>query len=609
MLPPEMRRLAGTVIRVACRAEDMAAALALLAMAALPVLELLLRSAFGTGIPGNAVYVANLTLWVGFLGAMVASREGSHLTLSTGLERILGRRGIPVAGLVGAASAAVCAGLFWSALQFQIAGLPAPSMISGWLPEWALFLVLPLAFGILTLRACMTRNGFGPNWAALLAVGVCALLGLTGQAIAPWLAASCLAMLLLTGLLGAPVFVLIGGAALILLYAEDVPVASVTAEIYRIVVSPAIATIPLFTLTGFLLAEGGTTARLVRLFSAWFGWIPGGLTVAAVLLCGVFSAFTGATGVTILALGGVLLPILLRNGYPRRFSIGLLTGTGAIGLLFPPSLALIIYGVVAGVPIPDLFVAGVVPGSLMVAAACIYGVRTGVRAGVPRQRFDLGEGAAAIWAAKWEILLPAVAFMGIFGGFCTLAEAAAVTAVYALAIRLVVCRDIDVRTDLPRVLIRCAATVGGIFVILGAAMGLTNYFIDAEIPDLAIRMIQRFIDRPFLFLLALNLLLLAIGCLMDIFSATVVVLPLVIAMSQAYGIHPLHLAMIFLTNLELGYLTPPVGMNLFLASYRFNCTVPEAARSALPLLVLLLTVVILVTYAPLLGLVPSWQPR
>jgi len=578
-------------------------------MAALPVLELLLRSAFGTGIPGNAVYVANLTLWVGFLGAMVSSREGSHLTLSTGLERIFSRRGIPVAGLVSAASAAVCAGLFWSALQLQIAGLSTPSLISGWLPEWALFLVLPLSFGVLTLRACMTRNGFGPNWPSIIAVGVCALLGLTGQAIAPWLAVSCLVLLLVTGLLGAPVFVLIGGAALILLFAEDVPVAAITAEIYRIVVSPAIATIPLFTLTGFLLAEGGTTARLVRLFSAWFGWIPGGHTVAAVLLCGVFSAFTGATGVTILALGGVLLPILLRNGYPRRFSIGLLTGTGAIGLLFPPSLAMIIYGVVAGVPIPDLFSAGLVPGGLMVAAACLYGVRTGVLAGVPRQHFDLGAGVAAIWTAKWEILLPAVAFMGIFGGFCTLAEAAAITAVYALVIRLVIYRDIDARTDLLRVLIHCAATIGGIFVILGAAMGLTNYLIDAEIPDLATRMIEHFTNEPFVFLLALNLLLLAVGCLMDIFSATVIVLPLVIAMSQAYGIHPIHLAMIFLTNLELGYLTPPVGMNLLLASYRFNCTVLEAARSALPLLVLLLAVVLLVTYAPLLGLVPGWEPQ
>jgi tripartite ATP-independent transporter DctM subunit len=300
--------------------------------------------------------------------------------------------------------------------------------------------------------------------------------------------------------------------------------------------------------------------------------------------------------------------VLVKNGYPENFAVGLLTATGSIGLLFPPSLAVIIYGVVAGVAIPDVFIAGIVPGLAMVGCVCLYSLRVGVAAKVRRPRFEIREALAALWSAKWEILLPVVALAGIFSGRSTLAEAAAITVAYALALQTVIHRDISLRKDLPRLLVRCAAMIGGIFVILAAAMGLTSYMVDAEIPSSAAAAVRQVIASPAVFLLALNALLLIVGCLMDIFSATAIVLPLIIPISAAYGIHPLHLAMIFLTNLEIGYLTPPVGLNLFLASYRFERTIPQVCRSAWPFLVLLGAVVLAVTYAPLVGLVPAWQP-
>jgi tripartite ATP-independent transporter DctM subunit len=304
--------------------------------------------------------------------------------------------------------------------------------------------------------------------------------------------------------------------------------------------------------------------------------------------------------VTILALGGLLLPVLIKNGYPERFSVGLLTATGSLGLLFPPSLAVILYGVVAHVPISDLFKAGIVPGFLLVAAISIFVVREGLRSKVPRPAFDVREMATAVWESKWEILLPVVALVAIFGGFCTLIEAAAITVVYALVVETVIHRELHITRDLPQVLVKCITLIGGVFVILGVAMGLTNYLVDAEVPMKAAEWVQAHISSRVLFLLTLNLFLLIVGSLMDIFSAIVVVVPLILPIGQAFGIHPLHLGMIFLTNLELGYLTPPVGMNLFLASYRFDKPLVEVYRHAIPFFLVLLLVVLLITYIPAL---------
>jgi tripartite ATP-independent transporter DctM subunit len=580
------------------RAEDALCVAALLAMAGLPVLELLLRTLFRTGIPGTSGYVQNLTLWVGFLGAMLASREGRHLSLSTGMVALPGSVAARAATASAVISTAVATGLFWASLEFVRVEAEAAMRIGGWLPIWVVEAVLPLAFAVIALRFVLQPVSWAGRALAALGIPLAAVFGFLLEPYAADLLWPALAGLGVAALFGAPIFVLLGGAALVLFFAEGVPVAAIPVETYRIVVSPIIPVIPLFTLTGYLLAEGGASRRLVRLFRALFGWLPGGLAIAATLVCAFFATFTGASGVTILALGGLLLPVLVQSGHPERFSLGLLTATGSIGLLFPPSLAVILYGVVAHVPIPDLFVAGLVPGALMVGVVCLFGVVVGLRSGVPRRRFDPREAAAAIWESKWEIGLPVVALVGIFGGYTTLIEAAAITVVYALVVQTGIHGDLHLTEDVPKVLVKCAALTGAVFVILGVALGLTNYLVDAQVPMKAAAWVQARIDSRLVFLLALNIFLLGVGCLMDIFSAIVVVVPLMLPVAEAFGIHPLHLGMIFLVNLELGYLTPPVGMNLFLAATRFERPLLAVYRSALPFLLLLLAVVLLVTYVP-----------
>lgn len=582
------------------RVEDAVTVGALLLMAALPALEMVLRTLFGAIVPGSSSYVQNLTLWVGFLGAMIASRERRHLNLSAG-ALVLAPRWQKLTGPFAAAvSTAVAAGLFWASVQFVRAELDAPERLGGWLPVWAVEMVLPVAFAVIAVRFVLQAGDRRAQALACLGIPAAAVLGFLLDPYGAQLLWPAIGALIVTVFLGAPIFVVLGGAALMLFLADGVPVAAVPVETYRIVVSPTIPAIPLFTLTGYLLAEGGASRRLVRLFRALFGWMPGGLAIATTLVCAFFTTFTGASGVAILAVGGVLLPVLLKSGYGERFSLGLLTSTGSIGLLFPPSLAVILYGVVSQVPIPDLFVAGIVPGILMVVAICVLGVGEGLRTKVPRPPFAAREVLAALRESKWEIGLPAMVLVGIFGGFTTLIEAAALTVVYALAVETAIHRDLHPIRDVPRVLIECVTLVGGVFVILGVAMGLSNYLVDAEVPMRAAAWVEAHVDSRIVFLLALNVFLLVVGCFMDIFSAIVVVVPLIVPISLVFGIHPLHLAMIFLTNLELGYLTPPLGMNLFLAAYRFDKPVVTVYRSALRFLLVLVSVVLVVTYVPAL---------
>ncbi len=588
------------VITFARRTEDGLTVAALLLMGVLPVLELVLRTFLHTGIPGTSGYVQNLTLWVGFLGAMIASREGRHLNLSTGMVMLPPRLQGIATTLAATVSTAVASGLCWASLQFVRVEMESPANIAGWLPIWVVEAILPVSFAIITLRFVLQAGGWRARALAFLGIPAAVVIGFLLESHAPQLVWPAIAGLVGAAVIGAPIFVLLGGAALLLFFAEGVPVAAIPVETYRIVVSPAIPTIPLFTLTGYLLAEGRASHRLVRLFRAFFGWMPGGLAIVTTLVCAFFTTFTGASGITILALGGLLLPVLQKDGYSEQFSLGLLTATGSIGLLFPPSLAVILYGVIAHVPITDLFKAGILPGMLMVTAVCLFGMRKGIRTKTPRPPFDAREAAAALWESKWEVLLPVVALVGIFGGYTTLIEAAAITVVYALVAETLIHRELHLIRDLPLVLIKCVTLIGGVFVILGVAMGLTNYLVDAEVPMHAAAWVQAHVHSRILFLMCLNVFLLIVGCLMDIFSAIVVVVPLILPISQVFGIHPLHLGMIFLANLELGYLTPPVGMNLFLASYRFEKPLVHIYRDVIPFLLVLLCVVLLITYVPAL---------
>jgi tripartite ATP-independent transporter DctM subunit len=372
-------------------------------------------------------------------------------------------------------------------------------------------------------------------------------------------------------------------------------------EHYQQVINPSLPAIPLFTLAGYFLAEGGASRRLIRLFQALVGQFRGGPAIAAVLVCAFFTSFTGASGVTILALGGLLMPVLLAARYSEKNALGLLTGAGSLGLLWPPCLPMILYAVIASRNIREMFLGGVLPGTLMVLMAAAWGIWQSPKDASARRHFSWAEARQALWAAKWELLLPAVAFSALFGGFATPVEAAAVTALYAFVVETFVYRDLKMYRDVPRVMAECGLLIGGVLLILGVALGFTSYLITAQVPDRAVEWATQSIHSPWAFLLVLNVFLLIVGCLMDIYSAIVVVVPLITGIGAAFGIDPVHLGIVFLANLELGYLTPPVGMNLFLSSYRFGKPMPEVVRSVVPLLIVLLIGVLLITYIPALS--------
>jgi tripartite ATP-independent transporter DctM subunit len=613
----------------ACWVENGILAAALIVMAFIPVVELLGRTWFNGGIPGATDYVQHLTLWIGFLGAMVATREKKHLRIASAANRLPKPLTLISDCVVAFASAAVCTGLFAASLALVLAEAPSLppwtkgvlpdvlerrlalfglfesgglSTVGGWIPVWAAEAIMPLGFAVMAIRFVLriseslwVKGLVGLSLPAILLLPIF-FAEASSQFVAPGLT-----LLIGLGFLGAPIFVLLGGAALLLFWGHDVTVAAISAETYRIVASPIFPTIPLFTLAGFILSEGRASQRLVRVFKALFGWVPGGLAVAATLLCAFFTTFTGASGVTILALGGLLLPVLLRGGFKEGFSVGLLTATGSLGLLLPPSLVVIVYGVIAHVPIIDLFKAGLMPGALLIAPICLLCVWQGIKTGAGRAPFRFQEAAAALWNAKWEVIMPIFVLALIFGGFCTLVETAAVLVVYALIVETVLYRDFGPK-GLMEMLAKCGTLVGGVLIIVGVAMGLTSYLVDAQVPMRAADWAIKHLHTRWVFLLALNGGLILVGCLMDIYSALVVVVPLILPMAESFGVHPAHLGIIFLANLQLGYLTPPVGMNLFLASFRFEKPLTSVSRDALVFLFMMTAVVLLITYVPWLTL-------
>jgi len=408
--------------------------------------------------------------------------------------------------------------------------------------------------------------------------------------------------LLALALFGTPLFVIISAIALIAFYFAGISSAAVIVELYRLANMPILLAIPLFTFAGYLLAESNTPKRLVNLSRAFFGWMPGGLSIVTLISCAIFTAFTGASGVTIIALGGLLYPVLLQEKYPEKFSLGMLTASGNLGLLFPPSLPIILYGVISEVSIDKLFIAGIIPGILMVVLMSAYSVYHVRHIKVPTSMFTFRNAWKATREAAWEIPLPFIILIGIYGGYITITEAASVTAFYVFIVEVFIYRDIKIRKDLVRVIRDSMVLVGGILVILGAALGLANYMVDAEIPMKILGFMKTFITSKALFLVTLNIFLLIVGFMMDIFSATLVVVPLIIPIATNFGVDPVHLGIIFLANLGIGYSTPPVGMNLFIASFRFNKPIVQLYRAALPFIVVLLISLILITYIPDLSL-------
>jgi len=409
----------------------------------------------------------------------------------------------------------------------------------------------------------------------------------------------CAAALALAAL-GAPIFALIGALALWLFHAADIGGSAVIIELFRLASLPALSAIPLFTFAGFLLAESKAPQRLLYFAESLFGWMPGGLAVVGLTTCALFTAFTGASGVTIIALGGLLLPMLLKQGYPEKFSLGLLTCTGSLGLLFPPSLPIILYGLVAKVSIDKLFIASLLPGVLLLGVLAVMGVVTGWRRGVARTPFSGKALASSARAAAWEIPLPVVIIGGIYGGLFTATDAAAVMAFYAFMVEVVILRDLKL-SDLPRIAALSMALVGAIFVVLGTALGLTNYLIDAEVPDRLFAFMHSFVSSKIGFLALLNVLLLVVN-MVEIFSAIIIVVPIIVPIAAQYGIDPIHLGVIFLLNLEIGYMTPPLGLNLFLSNRRFDRPLGELYRSVAPFWLVHVAVLAAITYIPHLSL-------
>ena len=403
-------------------------------------------------------------------------------------------------------------------------------------------------------------------------------------------------------LMGVPVFVVICGLALYLLFASGIDLSAIIIEMHRMATTPVLVAIPLFTFAGYLLSASGAPRRLIRLSNAVLGWLPGGLSVISLVTCAVFTALTGATGLTIIALGGILLPAMTRAKYPETFSLGLLTTSGTLGLLFPPSLPLIIYAIVAKVRIDQLFIAGILPGIFLVVLLSAFGITRAVQANVPKTRFQISEVYGALREALWELPLPIVVLGGIYSGKFAVSEAAAITAVYVLIVEVIIYREIRWK-DLPEIMKKSMVLVGAVLIILGAAMGLSNYLIDAETPMQMLDFLKTHIESKTLFLIVLNLFLLAVGCTMGIFSALVVVVPLLSPIAQAYGIDPIHLGIIFLANLEIGASIPPLGINLFIASIRFERPVLRLYVASLPFIAILLIALALITYIPWMSLV------
>ncbi len=602
--PPPSSGVPPATSAPASAVESWAVTIILLAMTALPVLQALARKIAHSDLAGAAVYVQHGTLWIGFLGALLATARGKHLGLST-VDMLPAGRWRTGARLFGAmVTTAVVALLAYASFKLVQADRVRQDVLSGGIPEWWSELIMPFGLGVMAIRsASLAPAGWKGKAACAAAVAAAFALGLTANldfmqnspGVLLWPVSLLIAAAFL---LGAPVFVAMAGIAMLMFFGEGTPIAAVPTETFRLVASPTLPAIPLLTLAGYVLSEGGAAKRLVEAYRDAFGWMPGGLAIMAVFVCAIFTTFTGASGVTILALGGLVLPALLKEGYPEGFSLGLVTASGSLGLLFPPSLPVILYGVVAGVAIEQLFVAGLVPGLLMIALVAAYGIAVGVRAKVPRHPFDGKAALRSLWAAKWDLGLPLLVIVAVVSGFATVVEASGIAAAYALLVETVVFRELRPIRDVPRVMAEAATLVGAVLILLGVALGLTSYFVDAQIPEALLAWVTAHIHSPELFLLALNGLLLVLGSVLEIYSAIVVLAPLLVPMGKAFHIDPVHLGVVFLANLELGFLFPPMGLNLFLSAQRFEKPLPVLYRRALPFLAIMAAGVLIITYVP-----------
>jgi len=583
---------------------------ALVLMLLIPLLEIGLRPLFGQGIDNAPVLVQHLGLVLAMFGALLAERSG-HLTSLGSALAVSPKPWLRAAArhFAGISAALLCGMLAQASATFVASEMAAPRDLAYGLPGWVIEAAMPLGFGLLGWRLA-ARLGERPLGRLGLGVllPVCGFLfarHFDGATLPFWPFAIWLAAILLCG---APIFAVLGGLALALFWQEGQPLASVPLSHYQITVNPSLPALPLFTLAGLVFARTGAAARLGRLFTALFGNGVSGTAIAAAVLCSFFTAFTGGSGVTILALGGLLLPLLNRAGFPERQGISLVTSASALGVLLAPSVPLIMFAIIARVPISSMFLAGVLPALVMVALLLLLGGYLRPMAAVGQESQPVQATVplrTALLESKWELLAPVVAVGSLASGLATPTESAALTAGYALLTQMVAHRELD-WAGLVQALRGCGGVIGGIMVILGMALGLTNYLVDAGIPDAAIDWVQSVLPNRFAFLIALNVFLLLAGALMEIYAAIVVLVPLLLPVAVSYGIDPLHFGVIFLANIEMGFLCPPAGMNIYFASAMFDKSIRYVAGSVLRAVLAMFLGALTISALPFLA---TWLPE
>jgi tripartite ATP-independent transporter DctM subunit len=588
--------------RILGRLERAVAVLVISLACLLPLIAMAARLAGVRGIPGSVVFVQQLTLWMAFLGAALAA-SGERL-LGMSANTFVPSGWIRPVRLFGCGlTAAIASSLCWASYRFVASERSIGTTLALGVPSWVLALVMPAGFLLIVARAI---RGAGRRAADRLTAALFLLAPLALYFVRPdapaimWLG---IAVILVGAVLGLPIFATLGGIALLLLWNIGQPAVEVPDNAYSLMVSEVLPSLPLYTLAGYVLVEGGASNRLLRVYAALFGWLPGGLAITTAVAFAIFT-FAGS-GVTIVSMGGLMLPMLRKAGYSERFSIGLINGSGSLGLLFPPSLPVILYAIYARtVRIETLFAGGLAPGLLMVAMVGAWGVFQGVKCGAARQRFSPKEACAAVWAAKWELAVPVVVIVGLFGGIGTLVEAGAIAVAYAVIVECFILREFSLRRDFPRVAVECVTVVGGVLLIIGMAKGLTYYLAIQNVPEMLTQWVDLHIHSRYVFLLLLNVVLLIKGSFMDVFSAIIVMVPLIQPIAARFGIDPVQMGVIFLANLELGYLTPPIGMNLCLSAYRFRQPMTTVYRATLRFYLILLLGVLLITYVPALTTLP-----
>ena len=575
------------------RIDEAIASLALVLMAVIPLVEILSRPFMGKGIENAPLFVQHMGLVLAMWGAIAAERNG-HLT---SLGRLF-EQGDQFAHI---AAGVICGVLTWASWQFVLSEIASPKELAYDIPVWWLQITMPLGFAI--LGAKLAARGQDNQWLksafALLwpIVGIAFAAWMDGEVVLLW---PCILVLLAALLCGAPIFVVLGGLALALFASDGLPLASIALSHYQITVNPSLPALPLFTLAGLVFAKTDAAKRLGNVFMAFFGHGVLGTVIAATVLCSFFTAFTGGSGVTILALGGLLLPLLRNAGYPEQRSISLVTSASALGVLIAPSVPLIMYAIIARVPINTMFLAGLVPAMVMVVCLLLFGGYLRVPEGHAANRSENLSLINALDQAKWEILAPFVAIGSLVSGLATPTESAALTAIYAVLTQSIAHKELNWRL-MGECLSQCAQIIGGVMLILGMALGLTNYLVDAGIPDLAIDWVQGITQNKFVFLLALNVFLFLAGALMEIYAAIVVLVPLLLPLAVSYGIDPVHFGIIFLANMEMGFLCPPAGMNIFFASAVFKQPIRKVAISVLPALLAIFVGTLMISWLPIVA--------